>query len=478
MNTISESDAKPTSLISLLDESEFTRKHRNIWALSAMGILLDGFDLFVLSVALPLIDGAFHTTPLQTGLIGAAATIGAIIGAIGGGYLTDRFGRQKILMIDLAIFILFAILSGFSWNVESLIFFRFMLGVGIGADYPICASYIAEFMPRRIRGRMLIGAFSFQAVGIFFAAAVGLGILWIYPNEIAWRFMLMVGAIPALIILILRRRVPESARWCLKAGENKRAATIICQTIQKFPHLVAECLKKIIEPISADSHTCLDSSKPGVRVLFTTQYRNKTILATIPWFLMDLVFYGIGLFTPILLASMAFSGDGMGVIASDFAASKGTAFLDIFLIFGFLLNIILIERVGRMHLQIIGFLGMAVGLVMMTIASLTNNPVAIVFAGFAIYNLLMNMGPNATTFIIPAELFPTELRGTAHGFSAGIAKMGAALGIVLVPVLKASFGLTMTLITLFFLVLIALITTFIFRIETTGFSLEDLSEVA
>jgi hypothetical protein len=192
---------------------------------------------------------------------------------------------------------------------------------------------------------------------------------------------------------------------------------------------------------------------------------------------MDLVFYGVGLFTPIILASMAFSGEGMDLIASDFASSEGTAFLDIFLILGFVINIILIERVGRMHLQIIGFAGMAAGLMMMIIAVLLNNPIVIIFSGFAIYNLLMNMGPNATTFIIPAELFPTELRGTAHGFAAGMVKIGAALGIILVPVMKSSVGLAGTLLFLLCMVMAALFVTIAFRIETTGFSLEDISGV-
>jgi len=470
---------KPSlSLFNLLDNAEFTKNHRNIWALSSMGILLDGFDLFVLSVALPLISAQLHTTPLQVGLIGAAATLGAIIGAVAGGYLTDRFGRQKILMIDLVVFIIFAILSGLSWSIESLILFRFMLGIGIGADYPICASYIAEFMPVRIRGKMLIGAFSFQAVGIFLAAAVGLAILWLYPHEMAWRFMLVVGAVPALIILILRRSVPESARWCIRAGESRRAAQIICQTIQSIPHLVADCLKKLSTPAVPD-HSCYPScSQHDVRELFNPEFRRRTILTTVPWFLMDLVFYGVGLFTPLLLASMAFGGDGMDLIASDFASSEGTAVLDIFLILGFVINIILIERVGRMRLQAYGFAGMAAGLVLMILATALNNPVALVFAGFAIYNLLMNMGPNATTFIIPAELYPTRLRGTAHGFAAGVAKIGAALGIVLVPVMKASLGLTTTLLVLLCMVLLALSVTIAFRIETTGFSLEDVSEVA
>lgn len=150
-----------------------------------------------MSIALPLIVVQFSPSPLALGAVGAASIIGAIFGALIGGKLYDRFGRKKVFMVDLVIFIVFATLSTVAWNLESLILFRFLLGVGIGADYPICASYVSEFMPKRIRGRMLIAAFSVQAVGIFAAAAVGLLILAMYPSDAAWRWMLAAGAIPA-----------------------------------------------------------------------------------------------------------------------------------------------------------------------------------------------------------------------------------------------------------------------------------------
>ena len=217
-----------------MDEAPFTLKHAHIWFLSAMGIFLDGFDLFVMSIALPLIIVQFTATPLEQGIIGAAAVIGAIFGALIGGRLCDRFGRKTVFLADLFMFIVFAVLSAFAWNVGSLILFRFLLGVGIGADYPVCASYVSEFMPKRIRGRMLIAAFSFQAVGIFAAAAVGLFILAMHPSESAWRWMLVAGALPAIVILVLQRAVPESARWHIQRKEWKLAMGVVRHLIPDF----------------------------------------------------------------------------------------------------------------------------------------------------------------------------------------------------------------------------------------------------
>ena len=291
--------------------------------------------------------------------------------------------------------------------------------------------------------------------------------------------MLFIGSIPATCVLIARRDIPESPRCHMKRGEVKDAVKIICKTIYHLPGALNKCFDTYKSVRSSpDTKRENHTHKAGsYAFLFRKDMRRRTILVTIPWFLMDVVFYGIGLFTPILLAAMAFEGDGLNFIADDILATEGTAFLDIFLIIGFILNIILIERVGRMRLQILGFAGMALGLALLIIGSLHGaSMVFILFTGFACYNLLMNLGPNATTFILPAELFPTDMRATVHGFAAGIAKLGAAIGIILVPLLKEQFGIPVTLTVMLVLVLIALLVTIHFRIETAGRSLEDITE--
>src|SRR5262249_31230675 len=148
-----------------LDTIPLQRIHWEIWFLSAMGVFLDGLDLFIVGVALPLIGHQFTTDPWVVGLVGAASPLGAMVGAFLLGPLTDRLGLKPMYLVYLLFFILFALLSALAWDVPSLIVFRLLLGVGIGADYPISSSLIAEFMPARVRGRMLVGAFSFQAIG-------------------------------------------------------------------------------------------------------------------------------------------------------------------------------------------------------------------------------------------------------------------------------------------------------------------------
>src|SRR5215468_8156429 len=178
-------------------------------------------------------------------------------------------------------------------------------------------------------------------------------------------------------------------------------------------------------------------------MLFSRRYRARTALVTIPLFLMDIATYGIGLFTPTILGAIEISGRTRGLGARDFALAEGSAVIDLFLLVGFLLGVWMVPRFGRIRMQGIGFAGMAAGmLILLAAVGLTNSNlhIPLVFAGFILFNLLMNAGPNSTTFRLAPILFPTQLRGTTGGFASGAAKLGATFGVFLLPILKEKFG--------------------------------------
>ena len=162
---------------STTDAIKLTPLQKKAWLLSAGGVALDGFDLFIMGVALPLILDSFSGPAWQTGLIASAAIVGAVFGALVGGNLTDRFGRKRLYMWDLVAFVVFAVASGFAWSVWSLIAFRFLLGLAVGADYPIAASFSSEYLPQEVRGRWLVAGFSFQALGMLAGALTGVALL-------------------------------------------------------------------------------------------------------------------------------------------------------------------------------------------------------------------------------------------------------------------------------------------------------------
>jgi hypothetical protein len=163
---------------------------------------------------------------------------------------------------------------------------------------------------------------------------------------------------------------------------------------------------------------------------------------------MDIATYGVGLFTPIILGAIDLSGQKDGAITHDLGIARGSGTIDFFLLFGFLVGIWAVPKFGRIRMQAIGFGGMAFGMLLLMMAihlSHSRLQIPLIFAGFILFNLLMNAGPNSTTFTLPPMLFPTQLRATAGGFAASVAKIGATLGVFVLPILKGKFGVSAVL---------------------------------
>ena len=219
----------------------------------------------------------------------------------------------------------------------------------------------------------------------------------------------------------------------------------------------------------------------GWRELFTCPDRRATILASVPWFLQDLGTYGIGIFTPTILVKVIghedFTAQNVSaLIARDILAAKGAALLDVLLIVGILAAVLLADRVGRIRLQIIGFIGCAAGLGLATLSLHAAEPARtiLLFGGFMLFNFMTNVGPNAQTYLLAGEVFPTEIRGKGAGFAAAFAKVGAVLTAFLFPVLLADAGVNFLLSVLIATSLLGAWVTWQFRIETTGVSLEKI----
>ena len=447
-----------------------------IWALSAGLIALDGFDFFIIGIALPFLKQDFGLSATQMGAIAVAAVAGSFVGALTLGPITDKIGRQLMLVIDIALFVIFSTATALAWNAASLIVFRFMVGVAIGADYPISVSYITENVPSRLRGRMVIGAFSFQAIGALLGALVGLGVIYLflqlYPDlqepaiRYAWRWMLAVGLVLALLVGWLRLQfLIESPLYYIARG-NYAAAS-------------AAASKLLRQPIEVTPETDPPELEPDLNygALFSPQYVRRTLLTTIPWFLQDLSTYGIGIFTPAIIGVLVFANEGNFMIR-EMESATGAAVVDLFLILGFLGAIALIDRVGRIQLQIVGFIGMAIGLSLLAWVgdpSVTHHAnLGMILAGFLIFNVMMNLGPNSTTFLLSGEVFPTSIRASGAGLSAAVAKAGAVLGAFTLPILQESWGVASLLLLLAFTNLLAAAITYVFRIETMGQPLEEI----
>lgn len=406
--------------------------------------MLDGFVIFILGVTMPLIIAEFRLTPDVVGLIGASLVFGAVFGAGLGGPMADRLGRKKLMLADMMIIGTGAVIGALANGFPLLFIGQLLVGMGVGIDFPASSSYVSEVLPKRSRARMMVATIACQSVGMLLAAVIALLLLKNAHNPQTWRLFLATEGVIALLFFLLRLSEPDSPHWLMTRNRFTEAAQAFLRIMPEQREAVLKITGADGGPNVADSVRPLKS--PGLAILFSRDYRARTMLVAVPWFLMDIATYGVGLFTPIILGAIDISGKRGGVFASDFSDARGSAAIDLFLLFGFLVGIWAVPRFGRIRMQAVGFAGMAFGMLVLMIAvSLSNSSagaghIPLVFAGFTLFNLLMNAGPNSTTFTLAPFLFPTQLRGTASGFAAGVAKIGATLGVFVLPILKGRFS--------------------------------------
>jgi MFS family permease len=301
-------------------------------------------------VALPLIAEEFDITGAQHGIIGAASLFGIPIGTIGLGGLSDYFGRKAMFIVEMIIFTIFLCLLVMSSSYIWLVVFLFGLGVALGCDYPTAHLVISESIPSSIRGRLVLGAFAFQAIGALTGTVIGYLVLKNIPEIGAWRWMYATAIIPALLVIIGRFSITESAHWLLLRDRKNEAQAELARLLARNPAYPKKVLLTRPDAAQVERNFLALFNKANIRA---------TVLASIPWFLQDLGTYGIGIFTPtILAASIGHKTTHVRSLAdlinNDVLAAKGAGLIDLLLIVGIVCAILLVNEVGSIRLQIWG----------------------------------------------------------------------------------------------------------------------------
>jgi len=463
--------------------SPMTNMQWLIWALACFGKFFEGMVVFMTGVALPLMMKEFGLGAAEKGFIAAAPLFGILIGATALGTLADVFGRKRMFIIELILFAVFVVLiticdvfpgEPFYW----IVFLLFGTGLALGCDYPTAHMVISECIPSGVRGRMVLSAFGFQAVGALAGVAVGFIVLTFDPVLDAWRLMYAATLIPAIPVIIGRFYITKSAHWLVSKGRYDEAERELERLLRRDP--VYPKKVTLARKPEEEHH----KKEKGFGALFSRKHRGRTVLAAVPWFLQDLGTYGIGIFTPTILAtvvgnhSVADPNTVSAIVTKDLQAAEGAVFIDLLLIVGIVFAVLLADKVGRMRLQIVGFIGCAIGLF---IAAMSLNftegstmAMILIFTGFMLFSFMTNMGPNAMTYLIAGEVFPTKLRGKGAGFAASFAKIGACMTAFLFPVLLATIGTANLLYCLVGTSLLGAFVTWAFAIETKGMNLEKL----
>ncbi|MGO9605396.1 MAG: MFS transporter [Candidatus Binataceae bacterium] len=454
-----------------------TNMQWRIWTLAAAGKFFEGFVVFMTGVALPLIVREFHLRAADKGIVGAASLAGILFGALLLGGLSDLYGRKRMFIAEMIIFCAFLALLIMCTNFTSLAICLFSLGMALGCDYPTAHMIISESTPSSNRGKLVIGAFGFQALGALAGTGVGCLVLILKPELTAWRWMFATVLIPAILVTIGRFYVTESPSWLVVRGAHEAAEKATDRLLRREPRYPKSV--KLARPGQEKQK----HKRVSFLDLFDQKNRRATIFASVPWFIQDLSTYGIGIFTPTILAAALGGGPDRVRSLSDaisevILAAKGAALINILLIVGILFAVILADRLGRIRLQIVGFVGCAIGLLIASFSvDLTGDAkVAIIFVGFMLFNFMTNLGPNSQTYLLAGEVFPTRVRGMGAGFAAAFAKMGAVSTAFLFPILLQAIGTRTLLYMLAITSVLGALVTWQFRIETTGVKLDRIGE--
>jgi MFS transporter, PHS family, inorganic phosphate transporter len=414
----------PRTVSQLLDDAPTSRFHHRAVLISGMGFFTDAYDLFVIGTVAALVKVQWNLSTTQTSWVTGAAILGAFVGAFVFGRIADVFGRKVVYTTVAAIMIVGAIASALAPSFLFLVIARLILGLGIGGDYPVSAVLMSEYSNRADRGRLVGLVFSMQAVGLIVGPLVGIILLSSGVGDpLAWRILLGLGALPAAAVIYFRAKMPESPRFkALVQGRADQAAKELNQFAGG----------------AVDASTVSDDGKHlmGVRQFLANPRMLVTLVGTAGcWFLFDYAYYGNTLSLPSILSEVSPSA------SIELKLFLTLALFVVFALPGYVLAVWKMDKIGHRRLQFIGFAVMAGCFILLgAVPSLTSS-VAPFIAIFGISYLFTEFGPNMTTFVLPSEVFPVNMRTTGHGVAAGVGKLGAFVGVFLVPQLADHIGL-------------------------------------
>jgi MFS transporter, PHS family, inorganic phosphate transporter len=442
-------------LIAELDEASLSRFHLRAVVASGMGFFTDAYDLFVIGVASTLITKDWNLSSGHLALLNSTMLFAAFVGAFVFGRFADLIGRKHVYWLVAAITIVGALGSALAPSFWVLIGFRFVLGFGVGGDYPVSAVMVSEYANRKDRGKLVGMVFGTQAIGLIVGPLIALSLLGAgFSGDTVWRVLLGLGALPAAAVIYLRTRMPESPRYQV-------------QVQGKAEHAAARMSDFTGGQVSANG-----SGGPrheiGLRA-FLTDRRWLILLAGTAgtWFLLDYAYYGNTISTPQILSLISPGASTMTKIALQLAIFVVAA------VPGYVLAIARLDKIGHRRLQLLGFAMMALCfLIIAAIPGMTTLVVPFLLV-YGVSYFFTEFGPNMTTFVMPSELYPVTMRATGHGISAGIGKLGAFIGVFLFPLLNDWLGLRGTLLLTAGVAALGFALTLVLP-EPAGRSLEDM----
>lgn len=391
------------------------RFHYKLLLVTGLGWLFDSMDTGLIAFILPVLAKEWGLAPGQMGLIGSIGLIGMALGAVVSGTIADHIGRKKVFTITVLLYSIASAFCALSWNYQSLLVFRFLVGFGLGGELPVAATLVSEYAPSRVRGRFIVLLESFWGLGWIAAACIAYFFIPLY----GWRMAFLIGALPALYVCLIRMHMPESVRYLLAHGRVGEARRIVV-SLERQLHVP-------VAPFVSEKETVPVVAKASFRELWKKPFASRTIMLWLVWFGINFSYYGIFMWLPSLVFQQGFTV----VKTFEYVLIMTLAQLP-----GYYCAAWLVDKIGRKYTLSAFLLFSGVASYFFGHAS---TAAALMMWGSVMS--FFNLGAWGVLYTYTPEQYPTAIRALGSGWAAGFGRFGGMAAPMMVGALLArSFG--------------------------------------
>ena len=431
--------------------------HYKLLAVTGLGWLFDAMDTGLISFVLPILAKEWGLAPEQMGWIGSVGFIGMALGAVISGTIADRIGRKLVFSLTVILYSLATGACALSWNYESLMIFRFLVGFGLGGELPVAATLMTEYAPTKLRGRFIVLLESFWGLGWLAAACIA----YLLIPQYGWQIAFFIGALPAVYVFMIRLHMPESVRYLISKNRIGEAQEIVLM-LEKKLHVASEPFDKELSDVEKGTSTV---AEPKFSSLWSGMFARRTLMLWLAWFGINFSYYGIFMWLPSIVFQQGFTV----VKTFEYVLIMTLAQLP-----GYYCAAWLVDVIGRKYTLSLFLLISGVASYFFGNAA---TPGELLAWGAAMS--FFNLGAWGVLYTYTPELYPTAIRALGSGWAAGFGRIGSMIAPAMVGMMIGSSMSSSSIFMLFagvFLAVSLIVVTL--GIESRQKSLEEIADEA
>ena len=387
--------------------------HYKLLMVTGLGWLFDSMDTGLISFVLPVLSKEWGLTPDQMGWIGSIGLVGMALGAVVSGTVADRIGRKKVFTMTVLMYAIATGMCAMAWSYEALLFFRFLVGFGLGGELPVAATLMSEYAPTKLRGRFIVLLESFWGIGWLVAACIA----YLLIPEFGWKMAFLIGSLPALYVFIIRLHMPESVRYLIAKKKISEAKAIILD-LEKRLHVDSQPFDNELLPAEAGT---AENEQAGPGALWSGKYIRRTIMLWLAWFGIVYSYYGIFMWLPSIVFQQGFAV----VKTFEYVLIMTLAQLP-----GYYCAAWLVDVIGRKYTLSI-FLLMS-GVASYFFGNAGSSETLLLWGATMSF---FNLGAWGVIYTYTPELYPTSMRALGSGWAAGFGRIGGMIAPALVGIM-------------------------------------------